>query len=110
MACVLHVACHCVESLKSSLSTLRCPTGTGCKPPPWWFSATGDILDDGQKEEAMQLTRWTIVSALILAPSAFGQEAKKPDVLTPGVNGVISKELEKKIGVPTGPAPRLKNG
>ena len=58
----------------------------------------------------MQLTRSTIAFALILAPSVFGQDAKKPDVLTPGVNGVISKEMEKKIGVPTGPAPRLKNG
>ncbi|MGA2716161.1 MAG: hypothetical protein ABSG41_23940 [Bryobacteraceae bacterium] len=58
-----------------------------------------------------RIFRSAIVSALILVPCVFGQDSKSPDnVLTPTVRGAIDKETEKRIGVPTGPAPRLKNG
>jgi hypothetical protein len=43
--------------------------------------------------------------AVLLATSAFAQ-----NTLDPAVRGVISKDKEKQAGVPTGPAPRLKNG
>ena len=64
----------------------------------------------------LSVSRSAIVSALFistlnLAPCAFGQNPKSPgDVLTPTVRGSIDKETEKRIGVPTGSAPRLKNG
>lgn len=45
----------------------------------------------------------------LFAPPAFAQ-SQSQDVLTPKVRGVIDPETEKKLGVPTGPAPRLKNG
>jgi len=51
-----------------------------------------------------------LLSTLILTPYGFGQASSAQNVLTPSVNGILSKEAEKRIGVPTGPAPRLKNG
>ncbi|MBV9504014.1 MAG: hypothetical protein JO323_03310 [Acidobacteriia bacterium] len=45
----------------------------------------------------------------VAVPAAFAQ-ADTQSVLTPKVRGVIDPEAEKKLGVPTGPAPHLKNG
>ena len=47
--------------------------------------------------------------AAVSAPIALAQsQAQNP--LTPNVRGVIDEQTEKKIGVPTGPAPKLKSG
>jgi hypothetical protein len=53
----------------------------------------------------MKFTLTTALAALLM-PALFGQG----NILDPKVRGVITKEQEQKIGVPTGPAPRLKNG
>ncbi|HLI83457.1 MAG TPA: hypothetical protein VKV17_06035 [Bryobacteraceae bacterium] len=49
-----------------------------------------------------------ILTAPALVP-AFAQN-QQPNTLDPKVRGVIDAATEKRIGVPTGPAPRLKNG
>jgi hypothetical protein len=47
--------------------------------------------------------------AAVSAPIALAQsQAQNP--LTPNVRGVIDEQTEKNIGVPTGPAPKLKSG
>jgi hypothetical protein len=52
-----------------------------------------------------------LMVALALAPQAFPQnQPAQPNTLDPNVRGVIDAATEKKIGVPTGPAPHLKNG
>jgi hypothetical protein len=61
------------------------------------------------KTVPVRLYSVTLLAACALVPRAFGQ-SQQPNVLTPNVRGVIDPETEKKIGVPTGPAPRLKNG
>src|SRR3974390_2856346 len=61
------------------------------------------------KTFSLRLYGVTAVAAFALAPRAFGQNQQQ-NVLVPNVRGVIDAETEKKIGVPTGSAPRLKNG
>src|SRR5215469_10132337 len=52
-----------------------------------------------------------LMAPAVVVPPAFSQTAEKPaNVLDPKVRGVIDPETEKKLGVPTGPAPRLKSG
>lgn len=52
-----------------------------------------------------------LMIALALVPQAFPQnQPAQPNTLNPNVRGVIDAATEKKIGVPTGPAPHLKNG
>jgi len=61
------------------------------------------------KTSLVRLSSVALLAACALASRAFGQ-SQQQSVLTPNVRGVIDPETEKKIGVPSGPAPRLKNG
>jgi hypothetical protein len=58
----------------------------------------------------MKLHLYLIAAAApVLAPLAFSQSPPQ-NSLNPNVRGVIDQATEKKLGVPTGPAPLLKNG